>query len=447
MRSWKKIFVVIATVSIVAFLFGCAPKVAPATEAPATEAPATEAATTESAAPDFSGVKLTANIETGPHGQTFKKIAEGWMKETGATITWTELPGWPEMFQKTLLEVQAGGGETDLMQVSSVWLPQIGQYLEPLGSYIDAYKIDTTQLIPKVAVDSATIDGQLIGLTLAAESFPYAYRTDFFEKYGVTKVPETLDEMLEAAKLCNHPEDNVYGFAGMAKRGVYPYWHYITFLRAMGGDVFDAEGNPILDSDVALKAMEYTKELYSYTDPACLAWSHFESYDSFYKTGNVAQIILWDGGFKAWLFNKEASQFVDVSGATKCPGVKTDGEIKYGQPIQMWYMAINSKSKNKDAAFDVMNYVCYKNAIEYTKGSTFITTTMAKDDPEVQAMSPIWDAVLGAMEDASTEPGGAHYMEMADIIGTETSAIIAGEKSPADGLKSANDKLKELVGK
>ena len=401
--------------------------------------------TSVEAAPKFSGVKLNAYIETGPHGQAFKEIAEEWASANGVEISWTVLPGWPEMFLKTLLELEAGEGVTDLMQVQSVWMPQIGQYLEPLGKYIEAYNVDIGNFIPKISVDAATINGELVGFPLAPESFPYAYRKDIFKKYGVDKVPETLDELLEAAKKTNHPEDGIYGFGGMAKRGVYPYWHYITFLRAMGGDIFDENGKPALNSDVALKAMEYLQELYKYTNPACLAWSHFESYDSFYKSGSSAQLILWDGGFKAWLFNKEASDYFDVSGASRCPGVKIDGgEMRYGQPIQIWYMAINSNSKNKDAAMDVIYYVTYKQAIQYTLKSTFMTTKMAQEDPEVKAMCPVWDAVLESMEFASPEPGGAHYMEMADIIGTEISAVLAGIKDPAKALKVANDKLIEI---
>jgi ABC-type glycerol-3-phosphate transport system substrate-binding protein len=192
--------------------------------------------------------------------------------------------------------------------------------------------------------------------------------------------------------------------------------------------------------------LKYMANLYKYAEPASLAWTHFEAYDSFAQ-GRTSQTITWDGGLAAFIMRKDKSKYYDVMKASGVPGTLVNGKMTYGPPLHVWYMSVNKESPNKEAAWDLIRNVTYERAVDYTKIASYICTYKAAKDVEKRGDNPVYNATMATLDRARAEGGGADYMQMTDIVGTEVSYVLSGQKTAENAIKSAQDKLKALYKK
>jgi len=413
----------------------------------------------------FKGIKLNFIVETGPHGMGVRAIAEEWQKETGAKVTFTVLPGWPEMYERVKLDLSTGRGMYDLIQCNWTWLPEIYRWLEPLDPYLKRDNVDylNNPDFFSTSVKGGRIKDITVATILSSEWMSWGYRTDLFQEAGIAEVPVELNELLQAAEKLNSPEKGVYGFAGMAKRGVYPYWHYFWILSAMGGRIFDEKGSPTLDPvehPEALEALEYMKKLYTYTPPESSGWSHFPAYGAF-SSGRTAMCVLWSASQFEHTGRWPKSKINMLTGSVKfrCavpPGCRlSNGTIRRGHSSEGWYLAMNKYSRHKEAVWDFMKSLLYNEAYRekyakiawpclYRKSQFKWSITHMKD---MGITRENVEAELRAGETAISEPHVPYYMEFTEILGTELNAALTGIKSPRKALKDANTQLVQLVSK
>ncbi|MBO9607142.1 MAG: extracellular solute-binding protein [Paenibacillaceae bacterium] len=110
----------------------------------------------------------------------------------------------------------AGGTAPDIINVSGVGT--LGtlvakNYLEPLDSYLTPELKKQNESLLKEGVN--TLQGKIYSLPNQGSTYRLLYNVDLLNKAGYAKPPETLDELVDAAKKITQvgKPDGVYGFA------------------------------------------------------------------------------------------------------------------------------------------------------------------------------------------------------------------------------------------
>src|SRR5207302_3013149 len=122
-----------------------------------------------------------------------------------------------------------------------------------------------------VAKQAGMVNGQWKALMLGQAPAAWNWRPDFFSAAGVSKFPDTFDELLIAAQKMQaygKPIGMTLGHApGDGKSTNFPV------LGAFGGKEFEADGKTVaLNSPETLSAVKWYVEMYKYMDPAVLGW-------------------------------------------------------------------------------------------------------------------------------------------------------------------------------
>jgi multiple sugar transport system substrate-binding protein len=109
-----------------------------------------------------------------------------------------------------------------------------------------------------------------IGVPLGATGSMIVYRESMLKAAGYTSFPKNTDDFLKMAKALKE-KGTPTGFAlGHATGDANTWCHWLVW--AFGGQLVDKSGKVVIDSPETLKALEYSRELYSTFIPGTLSW-------------------------------------------------------------------------------------------------------------------------------------------------------------------------------
>jgi multiple sugar transport system substrate-binding protein len=171
---------------------------------------------------------------------------------------------WPDYHDTMVLRLR-GNTQTDVIYAGQDWLPSwaAAGWLVPLEEYfpeVTQYEDKTTNY----ALNDMTYNGQLYGLSYYADIISFVYNKQILDDHGI-EVPQTWDDVLAASLKLKE--------AGMEKPIVYEYNQelpnfydaFVAQVYGRGGDMFDADLNPLFDdpeSD-AFKQLQWLQDAFT----------------------------------------------------------------------------------------------------------------------------------------------------------------------------------------
>lgn len=277
-------------------------------------------------------------------------------------------------------------------------------------------------------IKALTYDQQLYALPMAFKSVALYYNTKV-----MAKPPKTTDELVAEGKKATNAKAGQYGL-------VYEnanFYYQAVWLNGFGGSVFDAKGNPTLDSKESIASMEFAKDL---------AWG----------TGIMPQEIsstlvttLFNQGKAAMVINGpwfagEVDEKLSIAVATM-PVIS-----KVGKPAKPFLTAegviMSAKCKDKKAAFEVMKALT-SDAAGLTMATVGRQTSARKavyDDAKVKG-----DAVLMAfkaqLENTVPMPNTPAMRMVWSPATTAMNKVINGKGNPTEAMKTAQAEVAGLV--
>jgi len=120
------------------------------------------------------------------------------------------------------------------------------------------------------------------------------YRKDLYEKERITP-GRTWDEYLEDLKMFDDPSKGIFGGGSMAIAHPSVIFEYLNHLHSFGGKIWELEDNGlrcVINSDVAIAALENFLRLQPFSDPAS-ASSTWAELGILMSVGRVANAIQW----------------------------------------------------------------------------------------------------------------------------------------------------------
>ncbi|MEM1574121.1 MAG: sugar ABC transporter substrate-binding protein [Candidatus Methanomethylicaceae archaeon] len=145
------------------------------------------------------------------------------------------------------------------------------------------------KFIPSV-LEMSKIKGHYWSVPVWTMPLVLLYRPSYLEKYvGTKEPPKNWDELLEYAKKCTHPEEEVWGIALAAAKNLLTMEQVYPFFATVGAKIYNEKGEVVFYSPEAVRAAKYYSELLKYTPPGCTAWSWGEMKTTFYA-GKIAMM-------------------------------------------------------------------------------------------------------------------------------------------------------------
>ena len=368
--------------------------------------------------------------------------------------------------QKTMLDLSSGTGQYDII-TTGVWAMATyagANYLEPLDDWMankaDPEYFSMDDYLP-ASLEGGSYEGKVYSLPLYTFGAALVYNKALFEEHGV-KVPETIADLEEAAEALTIDTDgdgktDVYGITMRARRGEEPTIDSTGMSWAFGGNWFEGNAHtgdsirankarPTVNSPEFIAGYEeYAKLLQNWGPPESANWGWEECMGALAQ-GKAAMHLAASSAY--WFTRQTAT--IDSEDIGIAPSPMGPGGHRMMNFFDM-ALSINADSKQKDEAWLALQFIT-SNQVQKAQAQAGITSipriSLVMSD-ELKAQYPEEDlqVVLDSLKEAEPQymPKIAEYVELADILGTAASEVVAGTKTAEEALNEAQEMIEEIM--
>ena len=355
--------------------------------------------------------------------------------------------------QRLTTDIATRAGQFDIMTIGNyevpIWAKQ--GWLEPMEGLPASY--DANDLLGPVRA-GISYDNKLFAAPFYAESAMLYYRTDLFQKAGITMPAQpTYTQLAQYAEKITDKPNQIYGICLRGKPGWGENMAFITpLVTAFGGQWFDGQWKTKIDTPEWNKAVTYYDDLLRKFGPPGATSNGFNENLALFAGGRCGMWI--DATVAAGLlYDPKQSQVADKVGFAPMPiGDFTGGPTW----LWSWNLGIPATSKQKEAAKTFIGWATSKDYIQLVaKENGWVaippgTRQSTYDNPDYKRVAPFADFVQKAIASANPtgatrEPRpytGAQFVAIPEFqgIGTQVGQTIASTLTgtPVDqALKSA----------
>jgi len=420
---------------------------------------------------------LYATVEAG--SEAIIDAAQKYEANTGIKIDVDTFP-YNNLQEKAFSELAQKSDYYDLIVIDTPWMPKIIQHLEPLSSYIqnsknpDAIKLD--DFIAKAFLDTSvfkldaphenppqmdTIDLDKItsagfdvwSLPIQSNVLTVSYRKDLFndpanqeqfkQQYNrELTIPQTLDEYLEVAKFFTR--DGMYGTTLMGKKHEANFVDFKSFLSNFGGSIFDENMKPVFNDAKGVQALETYGSWINeekVTPPGVLTYT-WDEVATVFSSGQVAMGMNYHDMKLDPKVNGEAGYFM-------FPGVKSGDEIVRGPHFGSWGLGISKYSKNKQAAYELAEYLTspdvQKDYLNFNQHVTRISAYEAAESLSDSLLKEYYQVLGESLKVGVGRPRITNYDQVSEAVQIGVNDYLSNKKDAQTALNEAAAKVESLM--
>ena len=266
-------------------------------------------------------------------------------------------------------------------------------------------------------VASATLDDVLYGVPFGCNCLSLYYNKDMFDAAGITEVPQTWDELKEAAEKLT--SDGVTGLAFCSLQNEEGTFNFTPWLWSTGATSYE------VNSEAGIRALTFVKDLVDsgVMSKECINWTQGDVMNQFIS-GNVAMMV--NGPWQIPTMRAEAPDLNwDVTLIPK--------DAEFASVIGGENYAVVAGG-NEEGALDFLAYSTQKEQV------TFMMTQMGyiSADKEIAAeqFSSEEDAVykkfVDQLEYAQARGPLPEWPEVSDAISLAFNEVMTGSAEPGD---------------
>lgn len=390
-------------------------------------------------------------------------------KQYGITVKFDTLPE-ATLRQKVTADVATGGGEFDLVTVGTYevpiwakngWLTDYAPYFAKMSA-ADSAAYDLNDLLAKVRA-GLSYKNDLYGLPFYGESSMTYYNKAMFKAAGLSMpLHPTWDQIASFAHKLNNPAKNVYG---ICLRGL-PNWGEMgapltTVINTFGGEWFDLNWQPQLTSAADEAAVSfYVNLVRSAGEPGAASSGYTECITAM----GQAKTAMWvDATVAAGsLSNPSTSNVANDIGFAFAPTKVTP---KGSHWLWSWSLAMESASKQKDAAFKFVTWATSKSYLALVakdKGWVSVppgTRASLYSNPNYQKAAPFASLVLQSMQTADPNDATLHkvpytgvqfvgipeFQSIGTLVTQNLAAALTGSTSVAAALQLSQNQVTHIM--
>ncbi len=355
--------------------------------------------------------------------------------------------------QRVTTDIATQGGQFDILTIGNyevpIWAKQ--KWLAPFDNLPGSFDVDD---ILKPVRDGISYEGKLYALPFYAESAMTFYRTDLFQKTGLTMpATPTYEQIRQFADKITDKANQIYGICLRGKPGWGENMAYFsTLVTANGGQWFDSKWDTMIDTPEWKAALNYYTGIMKADGPPGASSNGFNENLVLFTSGHCG---MWIDATSAGgtIYDKKQSQVADKVGFAALPTGSFTGGPTW---LWSWNLAIPASSKQADAARQFITWATSREYIQLvakTDGAVNIPpgTRASSYTAEYKQVAPFADFVVGAINQSNPSGQtkaprpytGAQFVAIPEFqaIGTQVgqtmAAALAGTAPVDQALASA----------
>lgn len=233
----------------------------------------TDTASRDSATAQNAGKELTIWVEkvfSDDANTAMENRLQKFSEETGIKVSY-EFIGATDFITKLNAAIEAG---TNVPDITTSAVTKVLNY------YPDIPYKDVTDLVEEIheerpyfqsIYEGNKIDGKNYFVPYTSSSCMMFVRKDKLEEKGITKMPETWDEVFEVAEQVSDPDNGFYGLGiGCGPTDEDGENMFRTIMWNYGAYLFDKDGNITVDNEKTIELLQKYKDMY---DGGMIPWA------------------------------------------------------------------------------------------------------------------------------------------------------------------------------
>lgn len=279
-------------------------------------------------------------------------------------------------------------------------------------------------------VASCTLDDILYGVPFGCNCLSLYYNQDMFDAAGITEVPETWDQLKEAAEKLT--TDSVSGLAFCSLQNEEGTFNFAPWLWSTGATSYE------VDSEAGIKALTFVKDLVEsgVMSKECINWTQGDVMNQFIS-GNVAMMV--NGPWQIPTMRQEAPDLNwDVTLIPK--------DTEFASAIGGENYAVIAGG-NEEGALNFLEFATQEEQV------TFMMDTMGyiSADKEIADKqfsdedSAVYKKFVDQLEYAQARGPLPEWPEVSDAISLAFNQVMTGAATPEDAAAEAQTTIDGIV--
>jgi ABC-type glycerol-3-phosphate transport system substrate-binding protein len=339
-----------------------------------------------------------------------------------------ETQPWDDRRQKLLSAIGSGRGP-DVFYMNPDMVSQfaISGAIVPIDDFVtdeDTAKFNPGTLIPW--------DGKLYALPILQNSVVYIYNTDLAKELGLDpeKLPTNIEELEQWAQTAKEHDVYFSTWSGnTATSGL------TSLIWEFGGEIYDEDGNVVIDSPETVAAMTFLKKMYDegWIPPDSITTGSEEQTDLF-RNGK-ALAILMDGNS----FYGSRDTYVNNFNWAFGPVISDKRQVTSGT---VGSYAVSSKASDPAMAVEWIKYVTdTDNAVKLDKTVGYLPPL--KDAASHYEGDEVFQTLLERASHVQVDPIFPSASQAYIILAEEAQAVMTGDKTPEQAVADMQSRIDE----
>lgn len=279
-------------------------------------------------------------------------------------------------------------------------------------------------------------DGKMYGIPKATNTIALYYNRDLFKAAGLDPdtPPATWDELLNAARTLNDPENNVYGIAFSAVASEEGTFQFLPWAQ-MGGATYQN-----INTKGAAKALDFWKLLLEekLASPDTITRGQWDSTGTF-NAGNAAMVISGP-----WELNRMVTDAKFEWDVALLP-VPEEGAERSSAMGDFNY-AIFESTQHPDEAFAALEYF-HQQAVRLNPEFGHLPPSSAVEVPESSnpLVARATKTFLEQMKYAKNRGPNPNWAQISKAVQDAIQQVLTGQKTSQDALDDAQAKIEAAL--
>lgn len=373
----------------------------------------------------------------------FAKVVEDFNKlhEGEIHVKLVEMPNnTTQQHDMYVTSLSSNGTEYDVISGDCIWPAEFSNagYVLPLDRYLERDDVSLDDYM-QGTITAATFKGKLWALPRYVDAGMMFYRTDL-----VDAPPATYEDLLKIGGELQAAGKVESGYVSQGAQYEGLVCNAVEYINAYGGAVVDGDGNVIINSPNTIAGLQAMQNLYRSTvmPPNTNTIQENETVAAFTE-GKAAFARNWS--YMWALCQAEGSQ---VAGKVAIAPLPT-GSVQSSACLGGWMGMINANSKNPDASWEFLKYLC---GFEGQKTMAIVaghapTMLSVYKDADVLAANPHYgvEGFVESMSVAAPRPVSPVYATLSEIMQVEISKCLSGQLTVEEAVANMDKQMKAAV--
>jgi len=398
----------------------------------------------------FAGQTITLAGAIHPWSNAITPLLSDFTKLTGINVV-TDFQSETTYLSAIPIRLARGGSTPDVCMFTTYGQGISGGWLEPLNAYYSNKSLtdlgwyDESDLLKTARTFPLWSDGERYAIPITSEAMTLFINRDALAARD-QPIPQTFDELLATAKAVKTNE--MSGIAMRAQAGGNSTPPAMGFVFSYGGDMVK-DNKAAFASPEAIAAVDVYGQLLSQAGPVGVgSYEWYQVLDDFLQ-GRTAMAID-SSNFATDISNSAKSHVTRQAGFAAFPHLPGRGPVPF---MSHWQACINSKSRNKQAAFLLLQWATSKPTSLQTAAAGLATTRLSAWSSEAFKNAfgrQAAEAALTNLQNADVDRAKAILFHpqsrpILDVFMIGVNEVVSGARSAKDAMTAAAEKANAAI--